>query len=185
MFLEENRTLLLNASFEPLRVVHWQRAFILVFQEKVEILEAYGFLVRTVSHDYQVPAVIRLRRWVNLKRRAPIIRFSRSNLYARDEYRCQYCCVIFAERDLTLDHVIPVVKGGQKTWENIVTACLKCNQKKGSKLPPEAGLNLLKKPRAPRWLPGMFGQFRSRSNPPEAWEPYLQLGPKQRQTLES
>lgn len=125
------KTLLLNAGFEPLRVVSWQRAFSLIFQGKVEILEEYGAKIHTVSEEFKVPAVIRMRRWVNLKKHAPVIRFSRANVYARDDYRCQYCYVCFSEKDLTLDHVHPVVHGGKKTWDNIVTACIRCNQKKG------------------------------------------------------
>ena len=82
-----HHTLLLNAGFEPLRVVSWQRAFILIFQNKVEILEEYSSAVNTVNRSFKNPAVIRLRRWVNLKKQGPVIRFSRANLYARDEYR--------------------------------------------------------------------------------------------------
>ncbi|MBI1861232.1 MAG: HNH endonuclease [Deltaproteobacteria bacterium] len=167
-------TLLLNAGFEPLRIVSWQRAFALIFQEKVEILEEYGFIVATVSRHYNIPAVIRLNRWVNLKRTSPIIRFSRANLYARDNYRCQYCHKYFPERELTLDHVLPVVRGGKKTWDNILTACIRCNQRKGHRTPEEAGLKPLNRPVAPRWLPGMVGSMRMRSAP-EIWARYLRL----------
>jgi 5-methylcytosine-specific restriction endonuclease McrA len=165
-------TLLLNAGVEPLRIVSWQRAFVLVFQGKVEILEEYGSAVSTVSKQFKVPAVIRLRRWVNLKRQAPVIRFSRANVYARDDYRCQYCYQRFTERELTLDHVKPVVKGGKKTWENIVAACIRCNQRKSDRSPEEAGLKLLRMPRVPHWLPGLVGMVRTKS-PPQLWEPYL------------
>ncbi|MBI4404382.1 MAG: HNH endonuclease [Deltaproteobacteria bacterium] len=165
-------TLLLNAGFEPLRIVPWQRAFVLFFQGKVEVLEEYGAIVHTVAREYRIPAVIKLHRWVNLKRRPPIIRFSRSNLYARDHYRCQYCYAIFPERALTLDHVMPAVRGGKKTWENIVTACISCNQKKGNRTPDEAGLKLLRRPQVPRWLPGMAGMIRATASP-EIWSSYL------------
>jgi 5-methylcytosine-specific restriction endonuclease McrA len=170
--------LLLNAGYEPLRIVSWQRAFVLVFQGKVEILEEYKLTVRTVSQQFKIPAVIRLRRWVHLKRQAPVIRFSRANLYERDEYRCQYCYKRFPEKELTLDHVVPVVRGGKKTWENIVTACIRCNQKKGDRTPEETGLKMLKKPRLPHWLPGTFGSVRAKTAP-EIWFPYLsQFAPK-------
>ncbi len=164
--------LLLNAGFEPLRVVSWQRAFTLVFQQKVEILEEYHECVATVSTRFKVPAVIKLRRWVNLKRKMPVIRFSRANIYVRDEYRCQYCHKRFAERELTLDHVKPVVRGGKKTWENIVAACVRCNQKKSDRSPEEAGFRLLRIPVAPHWLPGMMGAIRMKMAPP-VWAPYL------------
>jgi len=164
--------LLLNAGYEPLRVVSWQRAFVLVFQEKVEVLEKYQAFIRTVRKNYPLPAVLKLRSWIKIRRRVPVIRFSRSNLYLRDDHTCQYCFREFPERMLTLDHVFPVSRGGRKTWENIVTACLKCNQRKGQKTPDESGLALLKKPSAPRWLPGNFGRLRATS-PPSLWMPYL------------
>lgn len=167
-------TLLLNAGFEPLRVVSWQRAFVLVFQGKVEILEEYSSAIRTVNTQFKIPAVIRLRRWVNLKRNQPVIRFSRANVYARDDFRCQYCYQRFTERELTLDHVKPVVRGGKKTWENIVAACMRCNQRKSDRTPEEAGFKLLKMPRVPHWLPGVVGSIRTKSTP-DVWEPYLAL----------
>ena len=116
-FPSMKNTLLLNAGFEPLRVVSWQRAFVLVFQNKVEILEEYSSAIRTVNTQFKIPAVIRLRRWVNLKRNAPVIRFSRANVYARDDFRCQYCYQRFSERELTLDHVKPVVRGEEDLGE--------------------------------------------------------------------
>jgi 5-methylcytosine-specific restriction endonuclease McrA len=174
-------TLLLNAGFEPLRIVSWQRAFVLIFAGKAEILEEYSTSISTVSRQFAMPAVIKLRRWVNLKRQTPIIRFSRANVYARDEYRCQYCYQKFSERELTLDHVFPVVRGGKKTWENIVTACMTCNQRKSDRSPEELGLKLLNKPRVPQWLPGMFSTIRTKSAP-DLWVPYLSLSS---QTLSS
>jgi 5-methylcytosine-specific restriction endonuclease McrA len=166
------KTLLLNAGFEPLRVVSWQRAFSLIFQGKVEILEEYGAKIHTVSEEFKVPAVIRMRRWVNLKKHAPVIRFSRANVYARDDYRCQYCYVCFSEKDLTLDHVHPVVHGGKKTWDNIVTACIRCNQKKGHRSVEEVGFIIFKQPRRPHWLPGILRSLRAKEEQ-EAWAPYL------------
>jgi 5-methylcytosine-specific restriction endonuclease McrA len=166
--------LLLNAGFEPLRVVSWQRAFVLLFQGKVEVLEEYGSTIHTFNRGFRVPAVIKLRRWVNLKRQSPIIRFSRANIYARDDYRCQYCYQKFSERELTLDHVKPVVRGGKKTWENIVAACMRCNQRKSDRTPEEVGMKLLRLPRVPHWLPGLVGTIRTKSTP-EIWEPYLAL----------
>lgn len=167
-----NHTLLLNAGFEPLRIVSWQRAFILVFQGKVEILEEYALSVSTVSTKFKIPAVIKLRRWVNLKKVAPVIRFSRSNVYLRDNYRCQYCYRKFPEKDLTMDHVKPVVKGGKKNWENIVAACTKCNQKKGDRAPEEVGFKLLNRPIVPSWLPGNLLSLRANAQP-KSWEMYL------------
>ena len=73
---------------------------------------------------------------------------SRKNLYARDGYRCQYCGEEFAAKDLTLDHVMPKSQGGQSRWENLVACCQSCNRKKGNRTPSEAGMELLRTPRA-------------------------------------
>jgi 5-methylcytosine-specific restriction endonuclease McrA len=172
MGLTVHRTLLLNAGFEPLRIVSWQRAFTLVFQGKVDVLEEYSATVCSVSCRFNVPAVIRLRRWVNLKRLPPMVRFSRANIYARDEFRCQYCLKEFSERELTLDHVLPAVRGGRKTWENIVAACIRCNQRKSDRTPEEARMPLPRPPRMPQWLPGFVGEVPT-SSAPELWERYL------------
>ena len=166
-------TLLLNSGYEPMRIVSWQRAFVLIFQGKVEILEEYGHLIHTVSRAFPVPAVVRLRRWVNLKGRRSVIRFSRSNIYARDDYKCQYCYKRFPERDLTLDHVHPAVRGGRKTWENIVAACIRCNQRKSDRTPEEVGFRLLRPPHVPTWLPGLMGSVKT-TRAPEIWLPYLE-----------
>lgn len=167
-----HHTLLLNAGYEPLRVVSWQRAFLLIFQNKVEILEEYSSSVHTVNRSFKIPAVIKLRRWVNLKKQGPVIRFSRANLYARDGNRCQYCYIKFADKELTMDHVKPAVKGGKKTWDNIVTACKKCNQMKSDKSLEEAGMKLLTKPKVPTWLPGFYNTVQTRTVH-SLWEPYL------------
>lgn len=165
-------TLLLNAGFEPLLVISWQRAFVLVFQDKVEVLEEYSFSIHSVSLTFRVPAVVKLKRWINLRRPVPVVRFSRANVYARDDYRCQYCYQRFSERELTLDHVKPVVRGGKKTWENIVAACMRCNQRKSDRTPEEVGFKLLRPPHCPRWLPGVAGNIRTKSTP-DLWAPYL------------
>ncbi|MBY0371579.1 HNH endonuclease [bacterium] len=169
----QNNTLLLNAGYEPLRIIGWQRAFVLLFQGKAELLEQYGACIRTVNTEFPIPAVLRLNRWVNLKRQSPVIRFSRANVYLRDDHRCQYCYQRYTDRELTLDHVMPVVRGGKKTWENIVTACIRCNQRKGDRKPEEVGLKLLRLPSVPKLLPGI-AVSRSKTHP-EIWEPYLRL----------
>jgi len=169
-----HNTLLLNSGYEPLRIIGWQRAFVLLFQGKAEILEQYAVSIRTVSQEFPVPAVVRLNRWVNLKRQSPVIRFSRANVYLRDDHRCQYCYQKFNTGELTLDHVLPVVRGGRKNWENIVTACIRCNQRKGDRKPEEVGLKLLRLPQVPKLLPGMVVTVRSNGHP-EIWEPYLRL----------
>ncbi len=116
-------TLLLNASYEPLRVENWQRAINLLWQGKVEVLEFYDRDIRGVSISFKLPSVMRLLNFVKLRSRHHSVKFSRINIFTRDRYTCQYCYKRVPTEDLTFDHVVPIAKGGRKTWENIVTAC--------------------------------------------------------------
>lgn len=166
--------LILNASFEPIHVVTWQRAIQLLFQGKVEVIEESDQEIRTVRFTMKMPAVLRLLSYVPLKNRKHIVRFSRANIFVRDQNTCQYCGDRFAKSALTLDHVIPIVQGGKKSWENIVTACKPCNQRKGGNTPQQAGMHLVRKPRRPTWLPMTTVQF-GVSMTPERWKIYLKL----------
>ena len=85
------QTLLLNASYEPLKVVHWQKAVTLWCQGKVEVISVYDREIRAVSVSFKLPSVIRLLRYIKIKRRFDYVPFSRANIYARDDHRCQYC----------------------------------------------------------------------------------------------
>ena len=142
------QTLVLNATYEPLKVVDWQRAITLWVQGKVEIVETHDREVRSVSFSFRLPSVVRLLQFVRLKKR-PVVQFTRANIYARDEHTCQYCGEVFASEDLTFDHVVPSAQGGTRGWTNIVTACEPCNRKKAARTPEEAGMTLRRKPRRP------------------------------------
>ena len=85
------QTLLLNATFEPLKVVHWQKAITLLCQGKVEVISEYDRDIRAVSISFKLPSVIRLLRYIRIKRRFDTVPFSRANIYARDDHTCQYC----------------------------------------------------------------------------------------------
>jgi len=146
-------TLLLNSTYEPLRVVHWQKAIALLWQGKVEVLEVYDREVHGVSISFKLPSVMRLLKLVRLKDSHRAVKFSRINIFTRDGYTCQYCRSKFRTEELTFDHVVPIAKGGRKTWENIVTACWRCNNKKSGRTPKEAGMRLMKRPVKPRWSP--------------------------------
>src|SRR5690349_9135805 len=113
-----SHALVLNASFEPLHVVSWQRAIQLLFQGKVEVIEESDREIRTVRLTIKVPAVLRLLTYVPLAKKKQIVRFSRINVFLRDNHVCQYCGQTFSKPQLTLDHVIPLVQGGQTSWEN-------------------------------------------------------------------
>jgi 5-methylcytosine-specific restriction endonuclease McrA len=166
------QTLLLNATYEPLKVVHWQKAITLWFQGKVEIVAVYDREVRSVSFSIKLPSVIRLLRHIRLKRKFDEVPFSRANIYARDDYSCQYCGQRFPPVDLTFDHVIPVAQGGRKTWENIVTSCVSCNRTKGGRTPAQAGLHLVRPPRRPTRAPALRITIGLRQTP-ESWRDYL------------
>lgn len=151
----EGRALLLNASFQPLQVIPWQKALQLFFSGKVEVVESSDQTIRSVSISIRMPIVIRLLKYIPQKQRKNVVRFTRNNVFLRDNYTCQYCGKKPPHSHLTMDHVKPVVHGGPKTWENIVTACRPCNVKKGGRTPDEANMKLRKVPRQPIWLPFM------------------------------
>jgi 5-methylcytosine-specific restriction endonuclease McrA len=169
------RTLLLNATYEPLQVVSWKRAIRLLFQEKAEMLERYSGEIRSLHLTVPVPSVIRLRHFVRVHRFHNQIRFSRTNLFARDRYRCQYCGTRMSVTQLTYDHVIPVARGGRKNWENIVTSCVPCNRRKGDRTPEEAGMTLLRHPSAPHSFPVRVQLLFHRVQTPESWRSYIYL----------
>lgn len=160
-------TLLLNSSFEPITVVPWQRAMTLWASGKVEIIDEHDVEVRAVSFTFRLPSIVRLLRFVRVRRRTERIPFTRANIYARDDYSCQYCG---GDRELTFDHVVPESQGGRKTWENIVTACFECNRRKGARTPEEAGMALRRQPRAPHAALRVIVGVRKT---PKAWRDYL------------
>jgi len=141
--------LILNASFEPINIVCWQRAIQLLFQDKAEVLEESDHLIRSISFTIKRPVVLRLLNYIRLPQKTRFVRFSRRNIFIRDRFQCQYCGKKPTLSKLTLDHVVPVAQGGGKTWTNIVTACMPCNQKKGGLTPKQAGLKLITAPREP------------------------------------
>lgn len=112
---------------------------------------AGDLLIRTPRRTIRVPRVIQLIHYDRLPRRE--VRFTRRNIFFRDRNRCQYCGRSFPQRELNLDHVIPLSRGGASSWENVVCACLECNARKGSRTPQEAGLGLLRAPRRPAGHP--------------------------------
>jgi 5-methylcytosine-specific restriction endonuclease McrA len=166
------QTLLLNATYEPLKVVHWQKAVTLWCQGKVEIIAHHDREVRAVSFSFKLPSVIRLLRYVRIKKRFDYVPFSRANIYARDGYTCQYCARTHSTQDLTFDHVTPVSQGGRKDWENIVTCCVSCNRRKGGRTPAEAGMKLIRPARRPEAAPAIRVTIGLRQAP-ESWRDYL------------
>jgi 5-methylcytosine-specific restriction endonuclease McrA len=166
------QTLLLNATYEPLKVVHWQKAVTLWCQGKVEIVAVHDREVRAVSFAFKLPSVIRLLRYVKIRKRFDYVPFSRANIYARDRHTCQYCNKAYQTPDLTFDHVVPVSRGGRKDWENIVTCCVTCNRRKGGRTPAEARMRLVRSPRRPESAPAIRITIGLRHTP-ESWRDFL------------
>lgn len=166
------RALLLNSSYEPMKIVSWQKALLLWFQDKVEVLEFHSVFARSVRSNFQVPSVMRLKSYVK-PRTTGAVRFCRENVYIRDNYTCQYCGEKHALKNLTLDHVIPASKKGPKNWTNVVTACRDCNQRKANRTPLTANMPLLSQPSAPTWLPTPELTVKSQQTP-TSWIQYLQ-----------
>ena len=168
-------TLVLNATYEPLGVVSWQRAMTLLYQGKVEVVATYERIIHGVRAHFALPSILRLLRHVRLKRVFAEVPFSRTNVYARDEHRCQYCGDRKDPQNLTFDHLVPVARGGLKTWDNIVTCCVECNRRKGDRLPEEAGMKLVRRPRRPD-LPRALALIYAHRRAPEPWRDYLYFG---------
>ncbi len=166
-------TLVLNATYEPVARVPWQRAITLLFLGKVEVVEEYeDKKVRSVTLELRMPSVIRFFRL--FKRRKPPVRFSRENVYARDNGRCQYCKRVVNRAEATHDHIIPRAHGGRTCWENIVIACVPCNQRKGGRTPEQAGMRLATAPIKPKKLPDtMRFNFTWQKGMPAAWKNWL------------
>lgn len=160
------KVLILNQDYSALTICSVKKAFILIYLNKAELVsQADGMALRTVSLAYPMPSIIRLFSYVSLPYKGVML--SRQNVFKRDGHTCQYCG---ATKDLTLDHVIPRSRGGRSHWNNLVSACKRCNSRKGDRTPEEADMPLKKQPFKPSFV--MF--LRDFSDHPEKdWEPYL------------
>jgi 5-methylcytosine-specific restriction endonuclease McrA len=142
--------------------------------EKVEVVEFHQFFVSTTRVKFPVPSIIRLKSYVSY---APhrFVRFSKQNVYLRDSSTCQYCGKKCSQKELTIDHVIPVSKQGPENWSNVVAACRHCNQRKGNRTPAAAGMPLLREPEAPQWMTAVELELRNSVTVPMTWKAYLNL----------
>ena len=166
-------TLVLSAGYEPVARVHWQRAVALLFQGKVEVVEEYDDKeIRSITFTLKMPSVVRFLRAIRGKKKA--VKFSRQNVYARDGGRCQYCVSKVGRSEATYDHVVPRAHGGKTTWENIVIACVPCNQRKGGRTPAQAGMRLRTLPVRPKKLPELLTvTFTFQPGMPDSWRTWL------------
>jgi 5-methylcytosine-specific restriction endonuclease McrA len=191
----QEKVLVLNRLYTAVRVISARRAFTMLFKQAAEVIAVedgqyvnYDFETWTEIADLQrqfepdahawvrtprlhiaVPKIIRLLGYDRLPRQD--VKLNRRNLYARDGSRCQYCGRQFSTRELTVDHVVPRVLGGQHTWQNLVCACVACNARKGGRTPVQAHMKLIRKPYKPRRNPVIsmrLGDVRYRS-----WKAFL------------
>lgn len=149
--LEACPALVLNADYQPLSYFplslwSWQEAIKAIILDRVAVVAHYERVVRSPRHSLRLPSVVALKQYIPQNRYPPFTRF---NLFLRDRFECQYCEGPFRAEDLTFDHVIPKSRGGLTTWENIVTACTRCNLTKGNALPRECGMKPLHPPQRP------------------------------------
>ncbi len=164
------QTLLLTPWMMPHKIIPWQTAVTMTFLGKVEVLEEYDDDICSPTLAIKTPAVVRLKRPLGGMKRG--VKFSRVNVFARDEFRCQYCGARLPVHALNYDHVVPRVQGGKTVWENIVTSCYDCNARKRGRTPEQAGMRLLRPPVKPKTLPMTTVLPRDGRRIPEAWSHY-------------
>ena len=147
------RTLILDGNFQPIRIVSWQRAIVLMILERGHVVEYYNKKIRSTHQSFQVPKVFQVKGVA--KKRFFRLRPTRHNIFKRDNNTCAYCGLKFMQKDLTVEHIIPRSQGGNNSWHNLITACATCNNKKGANTPEQAKMPLLFKPTVPKWTPKM------------------------------
>jgi len=160
--------LVLNSLYQAVQVTGVRRAFRLFYAGRARAVAAdfvsYDFdnwcdlpagvdgeIIRTPTRSIRIPKVIQLVEYDKLPNRE--VRFTRRNIFHRDKNRCQYCGKVFPQRDLNLDHVVPLSRGGGSSWNNVVCACIRCNTRKGHHLAVECGMRLIRRPRKPAGHP--------------------------------
>ena len=183
----DGHVLVLNRLYQPIQVTSIRRAITLFYKGDARAVDSdyvtYDFdnwadlqrqpeqsFIVTPTRNIAIPDVVQLLRFDRMPRQE--VKFSRGNIYIRDRNRCQYCGRKFPTSDLSLDHVIPISRGGKSTWENVVCACLNCNVRKGSKLVHESGMDLIRQPARPKWHP--LHRLQGRSFP-EIWKNFVDV----------
>lgn len=159
------RSLVLNASYEPLGTVATRRGVVLVLAGKADTVVPTGFVLHAEHLAVEVPSVLRLRQFVHVPYRRRLA-VSRRAVMARDGHRCQYCG---AHAD-SIDHVLPRAKGGQHTWDNVVAACRPCNTRKRDRVLADSGMRLRHQPVVPH---GVVWSILAGGAVPDEWHRYL------------
>lgn len=158
------KVLVLNISYQPIAIINWQRAIVLVWQNRADVVVTTDNICRSPSVALQVPSIIRLKRYVRPSPKFFLKNPSRENILARDNWTCQYCGTKLNRNTATIDHIVPRSKGGPNTWSNMVACCVSCNNKKGNRTPEESGMRLIREPKGwsldaaldERWKPFLY-----------------------------
>ena len=161
--------MVLNQSYEPLAICSPKKAIILLYLSKADLIsDDPERELQTVNNSLPFPSVIKLSNYKKVPFRS--VEITRRNIFRRDNHQCQYCGSKTSM--LTIDHIFPKSRGGLETWENLVTACFECNNRKGNRTPEEAKMPLLTKPSKPSYVQFMFGNTGSIK---ETWKPFLYM----------
>lgn len=144
-------TLVLDSNWQPQSFCSWKRASKLLWEGRAKVVkeDEGGAQLNAASFSFGMPRVIVVKNaWVRRKRLS--VSCSRRNIFVRDNGECQYCGHVLTTQEYQVEHVIPRCQGGTSVWENVVAACIRCNQKKSGMTPAQAGMKLLTKPVAPK-----------------------------------
>lgn len=185
-------TLVLNKNWAPISIINYKKCMNLIYQDHAMSIDndfvvydfknwiEFSMLPKTLDDGYThintiklkiaVPDIIVLKKYDRLPYRD--IKFSRQSIFQRDNFKCQYCGKQFKKDKLEIEHVIPKCHGGRSLWDNVVSACGPCNDKKGGRTPEQAGMKLIKKPKQPGWV-SPFDMVKHKPNIRPMWKKYL------------
>ncbi len=183
--------LVLNKSFYAVQIISWRRALSLVYLDHAHVVDedyrTYDFedwrelskeiskapsgYIHTPTFKILIPDVIALRSFNSLPKSE--VKFTRRNIYEHYGYKCAYCGIRFSTSELNLEHVIPRSRGGKTDWANVVTSCIPCNLRKGSRLPKEANMKILVTPSKPKWTGAAAVVFRPGFKIKAAWQRFI------------
>lgn len=160
---------MLNQSYEPLTICNLRKAVVLIYLGKAEtVINDERKSLHSINKTYPWPSIIRISKFVKVPYKKVVL--TRKNILRRDGFKCAYCGR--SDLPLTIDHIIPKARGGDDSWENLVSACTICNNKKGDRTPDEAKMKMLFQPFKPShivFIKNVVGRL------DERWKPYLYL----------
>lgn len=188
------RVLVLNNSWQPINVIPAFEAICKVYKGSAHIIASdysvHSFeswiknweditslsetdklnIIHSSNVSFAIPEIIKVSKFYGYKKWR--IKFSRKNIFERDNHTCQYCAKVFPTSKLNIDHIIPRSKGGKTSWENVALSCISCNTKKRDRTPEEANMPLIRKPFKPKWAP-IKGKLNLNQKTPISWDDFV------------